>query len=220
MYTSITTVTDSDMEHQEGVIQFDLQWQQTGVIQAELSALNAWRDILWQLELIGEDPRRYEGYGFGNVSQRHGSGNQFIISGTQTGHIRKIELQYYALVTAFEPNSNQVVAEGPVRPSSESMTHGVIYSLDEPVNCVLHVHSPAIWTAASKLGLPLTRADVAYGTPEMAAEVSRLFRETDVAEQCIFAMAGHQDGVVSFAATPEAAGVTLIKTLARASAHD
>lgn len=203
------------MKQQEGVIQFDLQWQQTGVIQAELSALNAWRDILWKLELIGEDPQRYEGYGFGNVSQRHDAGNQFVISGTQTGHIRKIEEHHYALVTEFDPNSNRVIAEGPVRPSSESMTHGVLYSLDESVNCVLHVHSPDIWTAASKLKLPLTRADVDYGTPEMATEVSRLFRETDVQQQGIFAMAGHQDGVVSFGSTPEEAGVILIKTLAR-----
>jgi L-ribulose-5-phosphate 4-epimerase len=219
MVDSSLSVTVSDMEQQEGVIQFDLQWQQTGVIQADLSALNAWRDIFWKLSLIGEDPQRYEGYGFGNVSQRHDTGNQFIISGTQTGHISKIEECHYALVTGFDPNSNRVIAQGPARPSSESMTHGVIYSLDQSVNCVLHVHSSAIWNAASKLGLPLTRADVAYGTPEMAAEVRRLFRETDVEQQGIFAMAGHQDGVVTFGSTPEEAGVTLIKTLAHSSAH-
>ena len=203
------------MKQQEGVIQFELQWQQTGVIQADLSALNAWRDILCKLELIGQDPQRYEGYGFGNVSQRHGTANQFIISGTQTGHIKTIEQCHYALVTEFDPSSNRVTAEGPVRPSSESMTHGVIYSLDASVNCILHVHSPAIWNAASKLSLPLTNADVEYGTPEMATEVSRLFTETEVNKQGIFAMAGHQDGVVSFASTPEEAGVILIKTLAQ-----
>ncbi len=202
-------------EQQEGVIQFDLQWRQSDAIQADLSALNAWRDILWKLELIGEDPLRYEGYGFGNVSQRHGTGNQFIISGTQTGHEAKIGAQHYALVTEFDPGTNRVVAQGPVRPSSESMTHGVIYNMDESVNCVFHVHSPDIWNAASGLSLPLTRAEVAYGTPEMAAEVERLFNETDVHEQGIFAMAGHQDGVVAFGSTPETAGVALIKTLAR-----
>ena len=203
------------MNQQEGVIQFDLQWRQTGTIKADLAALNAWRDILRKLELIGEDPRRYQGYGFGNVSQRHGTGNQFVISGTQTGHIRTIEECHYALVTEFDPSSNRVTAKGPVRPSSESMTHGVIYSLDASVNCVLHVHSAAIWNAASKLSLPLTRADVDYGTPAMAAEVSRLFTETDVNRQGIFAMAGHQDGVVSFGSMPEEAGVILIKTLAQ-----
>jgi ribulose-5-phosphate 4-epimerase/fuculose-1-phosphate aldolase len=208
-------MTSSNTEQHEGVIQFDLQWRQTDAIQADLSALNAWRDILWKLELIGEDPLRYQGYGFGNVSQRHGTGNQFIISGTQTGDEVKIGAQHYALVTEFDPGSNRVVAEGPVRPSSESMTHGVTYTLDASVNCVLHVHSPDIWNAAAGLSLPLTRNEVAYGTPEMAKEVERLFNETDVREQGIFAMAGHQDGVVAFGSTPEAAGVALIKTLAR-----
>ena len=209
----------SKVTQQEGVIQFDLQWRQTGCLQADLSALSAWRDILWQLELIGEDPERYEGYGFGNVSQRQDAGRDnhrpFIISGTQTGHEARIRAHHYALVTDFDPARNRVVAEGPVRPSSESMTHGVIYALDDSVNCVLHVHSPAIWNAASDLSLPRTRADVDYGTPEMAAEVERLFKETAVSEQGIFAMAGHLDGIVAFGTTAEEAGVVLIKTLAR-----
>ncbi len=215
MVHSITAAVVNNMQQQEGVIQFDLRWRQTGTIKADLAALSTWRDILWKLELIGEDPRRYQGYGFGNVSQRHGAGDRFIISGTQTGQLKTIEACHYALVTGFDPHRNQVTAEGPVQPSSESMTHGVIYSLDQSVNCVLHVHSPAIWNAAAKLGVPLTRADIDYGTPEMAAEVGRLFRESDVRKQGLFAMAGHLDGIVSFAPTVEAAAVTLIKTLAR-----
>jgi hypothetical protein len=39
---------------------------------------------------------------------------------------------------------------------------------------------------------------VPYGTPEMAREVQRLFRETDVRNWNIFAMAGHGDGIVAF----------------------
>ncbi|MGB5396298.1 MAG: class II aldolase/adducin family protein, partial [Gammaproteobacteria bacterium] len=127
------------------------------------------------------------------------------------------DVSHYALVTDFDPDTNRVVAEGPIRPSSESMTHGVIYRLHDSVNCVLHVHSPAIWNAASELALPMARPKVAYGTPEMASEVTRLFRETDVHERGIFAMAGHRDGIVAFGSSPEIAGVTLIKTLARSN---
>lgn len=205
----------NNLEEHEGVIRFDLQWRQTGPVQADLSALNAWRGILWKLGLIGQDPRRYDGAGFGNVSLRRGSGQQFIISGSQTGHLALVDERHYALVTDFDPGANRVVSEGPVRPSSESMTHGVIYRLDDSVNCILHVHSPDIWNAASALALPMTHSDVAYGTPEMAAEVGRLFGETDVGQRGIFAMAGHLDGVVAFGPTPEAAGVSLIKALAR-----
>ncbi len=203
------------MEEQEGVIQFELQWQQTAPIHADLSALNAWRGILWKLGLIGQDPDRYNGCDFGNVSQRQGSGKQFIISGSQTGHLAQVNEHHYALVTEFDLNTNYVVAEGLVRPSSESMTHGVIYQLDESANCVLHVHSPEIWNATSTLSLPQTGTNVTYGTPEMATEVHRLFSESDLGSRGIFTMAGHQDGVVAFGTTPEAAGVTLIKTLAR-----
>jgi len=203
------------MEVQEGVIQFDLQWQQTGVINADLTALSAWRGILWKLGLIGQDPDRYDGADFGNVSQRQDSSGRFIISGSQTGHMEQVYERHYALVTDFDPDANRVVSEGPVRPSSESMTHGVIYRLDASVNCILHVHSPDIWNAAAELGLPMTRPEVSYGTPEMAAEVHRLFNETDVRERGVFAMAGHQDGVVAFGPSPEAAAVCLIKTLAR-----
>jgi ribulose-5-phosphate 4-epimerase/fuculose-1-phosphate aldolase len=203
------------MKEQEGVIQFELHWQQTDVIQADLAALNAWRSILWKLGLIGQDPHRYHGYDFGNLSQRYDTRQQFIISGSQTGHIAQTDASHYALVTDFDPNSNRVVAQGPVRPSSESMTHGVIYRLDDSVNCVMHVHSPAIWNAASKLPLPTTRAEVTYGTPEMATEVARLFRETEVREQSIFVMAGHEDGVVAFGSSPDLAGGALIKMLVR-----
>ncbi|MGB5397787.1 MAG: class II aldolase/adducin family protein [Gammaproteobacteria bacterium] len=205
------------MQEQEGVIQFDLHWRQTNVIRADLAALNAWRSILCKLDLIGQDLQRYNGVGFGNVSQRYGTEDQFIISGTQTGHIAHTDESHYALVTDFDPDTNRVVAEGPLRPSSESMTHGVIYRLDDSVNCIVHVHSPDIWNVASKLVLPMTRAEVAYGTPEMASEVSRLFRETDVRERGIFGMAGHRDGVVAFGSSPEIAGVALIKILARSA---
>jgi L-ribulose-5-phosphate 4-epimerase len=203
------------MEQQEGVIRFDLQWQQTEAINADISALNAWRGILWKLGLIGHDPLRYNGSDFGNVSQRYGTGRQFIISGSQTGHMEQVDKSHYALVTDFDPETNRVVSQGPVRPSSESMTHGIIYRLADSVNCVLHVHSAEIWNAAAELRLALTRPDVSYGTPEMAAEVNRLFNETGACERGIFAMAGHQDGVVSFGPSPEAAGVCLITTLAR-----
>jgi len=203
------------MKEQEGIIQFDLQWQQTSPIKADVSDLNAWREILWKLELIGQDPNRYDGYDFGNVSQRYDASQQFIITGSQTAHLAQANEHHYALVT--ESDTNRVVAEGLVRPSSESMTHGIIYQLDESANCVLHVHSPKIWNAATTLSLPVTRGDVPYGTPEMAAEVRRLFAETDVKDRGIFSMAGHQDGVIAFGKTPEEAGVTLIKTLVRSS---
>ena len=61
----------------------------------------------------------------------------------------------------------------------------------------------------------MTRADVAYGTPEMADEVRRLFCETDVRQLRIFGMAGHEDGIVTFGRTADEAGSAMLGALAR-----
>ena len=205
---------------EEGVIKFRLRFTEAAPVEMEpLEALNHWRTILWQQALIGQDPARYEGYGFGNVSQRIGAGNAapgkrcFVISGTQTGHVPELDNRHYTLVKTYDAASNSVSTAGPIKPSSESLTHGMLYDLDDEIQVVLHVHSPDIWLAAVNLGLPVTNSSVPYGTPAMATEVRRLFNDTDVRERKIFSMGGHEDGIVSFGTTAEEAGETLIRTL-------
>jgi L-ribulose-5-phosphate 4-epimerase len=50
----------------------------------------------------------------------------------------------------------------------------------------------------------------------MAAEVQRLFRESNVLRQQLFSMGGHQDGIVAFGQTVAEAGDTLLAALAQA----
>jgi ribulose-5-phosphate 4-epimerase/fuculose-1-phosphate aldolase len=214
------------MASDEGVIKFAMEHEQGSALPAtELAEVNAWRRILFQLALIGQDPARYGGYGFGNISCRippfNGGPNQrtFVISGTQTGGIPNLEPAHYTLVTGYYPMRNLLVSKGPIRPSSESLTHGMVYDLAEDAHWVLHAHSPHIWLQAAALELPMTAADVAYGTPEMAAEVERLFAESDVRARGIFGMGGHEDGIVTFGPTAEAAGSVLINYLAAAYAR-
>lgn len=210
------------MATKEGVIKFEMEYQAAAALPAvQLAELNAWRKMMYLTELIGQTPSRYGGYGFGNISCRVeyvcDSGQPpFAITGTQTGGAVDLTPQDYVVVTACYPEANRLVAEGPVKPSSESLTHGVIYAQDDSIRWVMHAHSPHIWRNAVALDLPMTAADVAYGTPEMAAEVARLFRESDVAQRRIFGMAGHEDGIVSFGATAEEAGFVLLGCLARA----
>lgn len=205
----------------EGVIKFDLAFSSAPAVHPEtLCELNAWRRILWQLALVGQDPQRYGGYGFGNVSQRlapfdaEPGRRAFIISGTQTGGLATLDASAYCTVTQHDPRRNRVVAEGPVRPSSESLTHAMIYALDAGIRVILHVHSPVIWQHAETLQLPVTDPAVEYGTPAMALEAERLFRETAVSDKGIFSMGGHEDGIVAFGATAEAAGTRLLSALA------
>ncbi len=205
------------MAQSEGVIKYRLEF--TGgepPCGAQLRELSAWRRMLYRLGLIGQDPTRYEGYGFGNISQRCSDAPQaFLISGTQTGGIAELSPPHYCQVLECDPERNRLVASGSIQPSSEALTHGVLYALDPEIRFVMHVHSPALWSAAKKLGIPETSAEVPYGTPEMAREVGRLFGAARAAGN-ILSMAGHQDGLVSFGRSAEEAGTVLVRLLASA----
>jgi len=206
---------------EEGVIKFDLQFiEKPLALATDLAELNAWRKILWQLSLIGKDPQRYGGYGFGNLSQRIAPFNAekkrraYLISGSQTGALANLDAGHYVVVNEYDAENNRIMAEGPIKPSSESLTHGMIYDMDINIRVILHAHSPDIWRHAQELGLPVTDKEVPYGTPAMAGEVERLFHGTNVQQTGIFSMAGHEDGIISFGRTPAEAGTRMLHTLA------
>lgn len=207
----------------EGVIKYQLDFTAAPPLPAsEIAEINHWRAILYEKKLIGQDPARYGGYGYGNLSVRLApfdappSARCFVISGSQTGNLRELGPAHYTVVTECHPAANRLVAHGPISPSSESLTHGAVYALDPAIRVVLHVHSPEIWHAAARLGIPITDPTVPYGSPEMAAEVARLYATTDMAQRRIFSMGGHEDGIISFGATAEEAAETLLDVLAAA----
>lgn len=208
------------MQEREGVIKFDLRFTPAPPLDtlplAELRELNAWRKLLWQLELIGQDAGRYGGLGFGNLSRRLIASQHFIITGTQTGHLPELDERHYATVIETDVQTNRVCAEGPIAPSSESLTHAMLYQVDTSVQFIFHVHSPVLWHGAVGLGIPVTNPAVAYGTPAMAEGVRRLSADVAAWRMGIFAMGGHEDGVIAFGKTAEETGITLLQYLARA----
>jgi hypothetical protein len=208
-------------EAQDGVTKFELRYTRAAPLDfAPLRALNAWRTLLHRLGLIGRDPMRYGGVGFGNVSLRLGAPvYPFAITGTQTGELSVLGAGHYALIEDCDIARNRVVARGPIEPSSESLTHAMLYRLDPDIRCVLHVHAPLLWEGARALGIPFTHPDVAYGTPAMAEEVERLHRAGEFARRGLVAMGGHADGVVAFGADAGAAGSVLIGAVVEALAQ-
>jgi L-ribulose-5-phosphate 4-epimerase len=180
------------MAETEGVIKFNLTFRIDRVVGVDVVELSAWRTVLKDLGLLGQIPGRYDGYGFGNISQRCSSG--FVISGTQTGELDAVTLDDYAVCETWDLQRNAVDAKGAVKPSSESLSHASIYDVHESVTCALHAHSPDIWRNSVELGISVTDESVAYGTPEMAKEVRRLI--TDMGSPGIFSMGGHEDGVL------------------------
>lgn len=210
------------MTIQEGVVKYQCDYTPAPALPcSELAELNAWRKLMTSTGLIGQDANRYGGYGYGNISRRldaqereHGR-HPFIITGTQTGGKANLTPDDYVVVTACYPEENRLAAKGPIQPSSEALTHGAVYALDNQILWVVHAHSPEIWRYAEALGVPMT-ANVPYGTPEIAAEVRRLYVESDLPQKRIFGMAGHEDGVVTYGRTAEEAGFTILAYLVRA----
>lgn len=210
----------------EGVTKFVLEHEECPLEATRFGDLAcklvAWREIMALTGLVGQDPRRYEGAGYGNVSVRvsHAGAalgrRSFLVTGTQTSGARTIGLQDFALVERYDYRRNWIRSRGSRRPSSESLTHAAVYDLSPVIHCVLHAHSPVLWRRARQLGLPFTKPEAFYGTPELALEVQRIYRETVLPERRILAMGGHEDGILVFGRSPEDAGEVLLRWLARA----
>lgn len=192
----------------EGYIKYESHWTPgpaTHVMAAR--DLECWRRPLYQARLIGEYAEH--GIGYGNISVRRGSGGLFLISGTQTGHLPVTDERHYSLVTDCDIRANIVRCSGPIQASSEAMTHAAIYALGEAIGAVVHAHSADLWRRY--LGkLPTTDAKIAYGTPDMAQELERLYRMEGLRDSGIAVLAGHDEGLISFGTTLEEAASRML----------
>ena len=196
----------------EGVVKFSLDHEPHSLRNVLTNDLDNWRSIFKQLEILGQIEGRYDGYGFGNLSQRTVAG--FVISGTQTGHLSKTSLTDYAEVLSWHVEQNQLSSIGLVKPSSESLTHGVIYAAQPRVNYVYHVHSPDIWHAAKALNIATTDPQCAYGTPEIAHAVQSIAESSALPN--VLAMGGHEDGIIAFGEGAKETGLLLVEYLSEA----
>lgn len=202
------------MTEQEGVIKYHLDFTEAPAKPViGFADLNAWRSILWRLGLIGQDPARYGGLGYGNISLRLEE-DGFLVTGTQTGHLAQLTLEQYVHVQEARPVENYLRAEGPIAPSSEALTHAAVYNVSPDISCVAHGHGPEIWRRATALGLPTVAANIAYGTPEMAIAVETLVRGNPM--QGMIAMLGHEDGLLAYGSSPAQACWLLANCLAQA----
>ena len=156
--------------------------------------LNACRRRLLALRLIGLDS---SAIGFGNLSVRDGATGNFFVTGSATGGFPKLSSTDCARVVGYDFKNNSLRYEGIAIPSSESLTHAAIYESDSITSAVIHCPDSAFWRALVDRA-PTTSKEVAYGTPEMAYEIMRLFKTTDVQSRKILVMAGHEGGIVTF----------------------
>jgi len=160
----------------------------------ELAELNAWRRKLLELRLIGVDSN---GVGFGNLSVRDGATADFYITGSATGGLSELASRHCARVVAYDFAKNWLRYEGSVIPSSESLTHAAIYEADPTACAIIHFHDAILWATLLER-VPTSSKGVCYGTPEMAYEIIRLFKVSNVRSRQLFVMAGHEGGIVAF----------------------
>lgn len=211
------------MAEQEGVINFayDLQPPDAAIAEEELATpMGGWRTIFKRLGLIGQEPARYGGFGFGNLSARDAEKpEEFVISASQTGLLDTLKDKHLVRITGYNLERFWVDAMGSQPPSSETLTHAMIYSVDPRIRWVFHCHSPEIWRHADALALPCTGQDVAYGSRAMVAAVAELL-DTHQSRPLLFATLGHEDGVFSCGPTARDTGGLLVSYLAKALSLD
>ena len=181
----------------------------------QLAELNAYRRKLLEQRLMGVDSN---GVGFGNLSVRDGASAQFYITGSATGGLPELTPTDCVRVVAYDFAKNSLSYEGAAIPSSESLTHAAIYESDPSASAIIHCHDLDLWAMLLDR-VPTTSKTVAYGTPEMAYEIIRLFQISDVRNEKIFVMAGHQPGIVTFGKNLEEAFQLLMRVKRNNALH-
>ncbi len=193
---------------EQGKLKFNCEWFPAGPVPAEkLEQINHWRNILHQRGLIGVYSN---GISYGNISIRVGNSEQFIITGTGTGNLELLEAKHYTTVIDFDIAGNNLSCSGPIKASSESLTHAAVYQSDFGIKAVIHIHNLSLWELLYGK-YPTTSPKAEYGTPEMAYEIYRLFAETNVLSRCVLVMGGHREGVITFGKDLNEAGNLLMK---------
>lgn len=186
-------------DQQEGVVQYacELDEKQLAWPDSLLEELNFWRSKMQTAGWIGQDPPRYQGLGFGNLSLRQPTDKNpdaFIITATQTGHLSWLDSDAWPWVTDADIACNQLKAQGLQPPSSEALSHAALYQANPAISAVIHGHAPELWKLAAKLSLVTTPKELPYGTPALARAISQQAGQASG----LLVMLGHEDGLLAW----------------------
>ena len=175
---------------------FNCYWNQSvALIGPEpFSVLNYWRDVLHNMELVGA----YEnGVSFGNLSLRDRQSSRFFIPGAGTGEIPVLEPGHYLRVDGYNFKDNAVQCTGPLKTSSESLSHAAVYYADAGTNAIIHIYSIELWEKL-KGKVPSTDPQYEFGSMGLANDIFRIFKETDAIEKRIIIIGGDRAGLIAF----------------------
>ena len=189
----------------DGVIKYHIEHQDVAAPAfSGFEGLEALRTRLFALGLIGETA---DGIGYGNLSLRQPESNQFFITATQTGKQANLGANEYTFIENYDFDSFTVFSKGALKPSSEALSHAMIYEIDANINAVIHIHSQALWSHMQAHQYLATHAE--YGTTQMAHEIASLYETINPFTNNAFVMKGHEDGIMTFGKTIEEAELSL-----------
>ena len=169
----------------------------------EYDILESLRSRLFTLGLIGVQ----DGIGYGNISVRVEEKNSFFITATQTGELKNLSEEFYTYISSYDFSKFSVTSQGRHQPSSEALSHAMIYQISPKINAVIHIHSKALWEFMKKSNSLYTTAE--YGTVAMVNEIASLYKNQNPFKESIFVMRGHEDGIMAFGKTVEEAELIL-----------
>ncbi len=177
----------------DGVIKYSIEHKTKNTPEfPNYDEIEALRGRLFALGLIGEK----DGIGFGNLSLRAEKEKTFFITATQTGSQSTLLNQHYTYINDYDFSSFKLFSQGLHKPSSEALSHAMIYEIDPKINAVIHIHSKPLWNYMKDEDAFCTRAE--YGTVEMVEEIATLYKNKNPFKNNIFVMRGHEDGIISF----------------------
>jgi hypothetical protein len=177
----------------DGYIKYSLHWNEAPTLSVPASLIDT-RNLLAQQGWIGVYP---DGIGFGNISVREPGSDGFFISGTQTGHILMADAMHFCKVEDSDISNNTIWCSGPIKASSEALTHAAFYAANPEVQAVIHVHHRDAWHFLLHK-IPTVPEDIAYGTPDMASTVQELMLKNGDKFPGVIVTAGHQDGIFAY----------------------
>jgi len=192
----------------DGVIKYGIEHQTTDTPPfSAYEQLEALRARLFTLGLIGEK----DGIGYGNISMRNDKSKSFFITATQTGRKLTLSREYYTYISDYNFNTFKVISQGLHKPSSEALSHAMIYAIDERIGTVIHIHSLALWKFMKAKNYLATTAE--YGTAKMADEIAGLYSDLDPIINNAFVMKGHEEGVITFGRSAKEAELALYSVM-------
>ncbi|MCX8190414.1 MAG: class II aldolase/adducin family protein [Candidatus Diapherotrites archaeon] len=203
----------------EGVVKFSYSLNAAKMPLGRISNLVFWRDKLFDIGLIGVyNKGLMKGIAYGNISMRANFRGKrgFFITGSQTGSIKKLAPDKYCFIESFNINKNFVKALGSIAPSSESLTHGAIYSTNPRIGAVVHIHNKEIFEKADKLSLDHISERATYGSVDLAIEIKKAIKRIGYPEIGTIVTLGHKDGIFVWHKSIEEASTLCIDLLKRA----